>query len=260
MKVAMMQPTFLPWAGFFGLICSCDRFVFGDDYQFSAGSFHQRNPLFRNLDEKAWMTVPMQKKLAKGLPLNEAQIAEDPPWRTKMWKQISNAYRTTPFFAEVAPPVERWLLSPATSLAEQNISYIRLACDLMGIKREFRLSSQRYTGLPRSERVVDLLRWCDATVYLCARGSFNYMYDDGVFPVDGIEVLFQNFRPPAYPQTAAREKFVPYLSFLDMLFNVGPAAARELVETHSNNWFNWDEMVAASEMHANETEPSKETV
>ena len=99
MKVAMMQPTFLPWAGFFGLVSACDRFVFGDDYQYSAGSFHQRNQLFRNVDEQEWMIVPMQKKWSKGLPLNKAQIAEDPPWREKMWKRIGNAYRSAPFFA-----------------------------------------------------------------------------------------------------------------------------------------------------------------
>ncbi len=249
MKVAMMQPAFLPWAGFFGLVSACDRFVFGDDYQYSAGSFHQRNLLFRNVDEQEWIIVPMQRKRSKGLPLNKAQIAEEPPWREKTWKRIGNAYRGAPFFAQVAPPVERWLLTPAGSLAEQNMNFIRIACELMGLKREFRLSSQRNTGLPRSGRVVDLLRWYEASVYLCARGSFNYMYNDGVFPVEGIEVLFQNFQPPAYPQTAAREKFVPYLSVLDMLFNVGPATARELIESHSTNWLTWDEMVAASAMH-----------
>jgi hypothetical protein len=256
----MMQPTFLPWVGFFALVSSCDRFVFGDDFQFSAGSFHQRNQLFRNIGETTWITVPMQAKRSKGLPLNEAQIAEDPPWREKTWKRISNAYRTTPFFAQVAPAVEQWLLTPAASLAEQNMNFIRLACEMMGIAREFRLSSQRNMGLPRSERVVDLLCWCEATVYLCARGSFNYMYHDGVFPIEGVQVLFQNFQPPAYPQTAAREKFVPYLSMLDMLFNVGPATARELIETRSTKWLTWDEMAAEPDMHVAEPEPSEEVV
>jgi hypothetical protein len=249
MKVAMMQPTFLPWPGFFGLISQCDRFVFGDDYQYSAGSFHQRNPMFRNLGEISWMTVPMQKKRSKGLPLNEAQIAEDPPWRQQMWKRISNAYRCTPFFAEVGPLVERWLLTPAASLAEQNMGFIRLACDLMGLKREFRLSSQRPSDLSRSQRVVDLLRWCEATVYLCARGSFGYMQSDGVFPVDFVEVLFQSFQPPVYPQAAARGKFVPYLSTLDLLLNVGPVAARELIEAQATKWLTWSDMVAACEPH-----------
>jgi len=162
-----------------------------------------------------------------------------------MWKRISNTYHAAPHFAEVASLVEPWLMTPASSLAEQNMAFIRLACDMMGLKREFRLSSQRKSGLPRSEHVVDLLRWCEATVYLCARGSFNYMEHDGVFPVEGIEVRFQVFQPPAYPQNAAPGTFVPYLSVLDMLFNIGPAAARDLIETHITQWLTWDEMIAA---------------
>ncbi len=255
----MMQPTFLPWAGFFGLVGGCDRFVLGDDFQYSSGSFHQRNRLFLNVGEIAWMTAPVQTKQSRGRPLNETQIAEFPPWRKQMWKRISNIYRSAPFFAVVAPPVEAWLLAPSGSLAEQNIGFIRLACDMMELKPEFRLSSQRQTGLPRSERVVDLLRWCEANVYLCARGSFSYMQDDGVFPVEGIKVRFQVFQPPIYPQTAGRGKFVPYLSVLDMLFNVGPTAARELIEKHSTKWLSWDEMVTAREpLPAAELEPCEE--
>ncbi len=245
----MMQPTFLPWQGFFGLICACDRFVFGDDYHYSAGSFHQRNRLFRNRGEVTWMTVPMQKKCSTGLPLNAARIADDPPWRQHMWKQIHNTYRSTPFFGPVAPRLEHWLLTPAGSLAEQNIGFVRLACDLMALKRDFRLSSQRPAALARSRRVVDLLQWCEARVYLCAGGSFGYMKSDGVFPVNGIDVLFQDFQPPAYPQAAARGKFVPYLSILDALFNIGPEATRELIDAHSTKWRTWDEMLAANSAH-----------
>jgi len=255
----MMQPTFLPWQGFFGLICACDRFVFGDDYQFSAGSFHQRNRLFCNRGEVAWMTVPMQNKCSTGLPLNEAQIANDPPWRERMWKQIRNTYRSTPYFGNVGPQVERWLQAPANSLAEQNIGFIRLACDLMGLKRDFRFSSQRPAAVARSQRVVDLLQWCEARCYLCARGSFTYMKGDGVFPVNGMEVLFQDFQPPAYPQAASRGKFVPYLSVLDALFNIGPEATCQLIRTHSTNWRTWDEMAATSDSHpVAELEPCEE--
>ena len=86
-------------------------------------------------------------------------------------------------------------------------------------------------------------------VYLCARGSFAYMQSDGVFPVDSVEVLFQSFQPPVYPQAAARGKFVPYLSTLDLLLNVGPITALELIETQATKWLTWNDMVAACEPH-----------
>ena len=219
--------------------------MLGDDYRYSAGSFHQRNRLFRNVGEVAWMTVPMQKKFSTGLPLNEAQIAEEPPWRQPMWKQIRNTYRSTPFFGRVAAEVEAWLLTPAPSLADQNIGFIRLACELMGLQREFRRSSQRPAELTRSQRVVDLLQWCEARFYLCARGSFGYMKNDGVFPVKGIEVLFQDFQPPAYPQAVARGSLCRISRSSTPCSTSGRRRLASSIDTHAKTWQTWDEMAAS---------------
>jgi hypothetical protein len=246
MRVAMMQPTFLPWLGYFELIYRSQRFVIADDYQFSSGSYHQRNRLFRNAAEVTWVTVPVRKKHALGLPLSRTEIAEDPPWRGRLWRQIKQNYGAAPFFAEIAPPVEAWLLQPAESLAQQNIGFIRVACDLLGLQREFRFTSARPSELPRSARVVELLRWCEADQYYCAHGSFDYMRSDGAFPVDGVEVLFQDFQVKPYRQVGARGTFVPYLSVLDALFNVGPTATLELIVRGTSKWLSWPEMCAAA--------------
>jgi hypothetical protein len=243
-----MQPTFLPWQGFFELICQAERFVFADDAQFSHQSFHQRNRMFVNVKQGkvAWLTVPVQKESFR-LPLNQARIAETEPWRQKMWRQIEDNYAKTPFFRQVAPAVTEWLLTPAESLAAQNIAFIRLACDLMGIRREFRLTSARTSGLFRSERAVDILRWCEADVYLSPRGSFGYMKSDGLFPVTGITALFQDFQPKPYAQVGFSGEFVPYLSILDALFNVGPEATLQLVRGGTATWRTWDEMMTLKE-------------
>ena len=122
MKVAMMQPTFLPWQGFFALICACDRFVFGDDYHYSAGSFHQRNRLFRNrgrsgVDDRAHAEETLRGLAVQRGPdrrrssLAAADVETDPqylPLDAVLWPRRS--------------AVEPWLLTPANSLAEQNIA------------------------------------------------------------------------------------------------------------------------------------------
>ena len=243
-KVAMMQPTWMPWQGYFALIYACDCFVFGDDYQFSPGSYHQRNRLFRNIGEVVWVTVPMQKQHSHGLPLNQSRICDDPPWREKTWKQIRQNYAAAPFFAQLGPVVRRWLLAPEESLAAQNIAFTRLACEVMGIRREFRLSSWHPSSLSRSQRVVDLISWCEADSYLCARGSFGYMKADGIFPSPGIDALFQDFHPQPYPQVGASGTFVPYLSVLDALFNIGPDTTLERIVAGTGTWQTWDEMLA----------------
>jgi len=243
-NVAMMQPAFLPWQGFFELIYKADRFIILDDFQFSVQSYHQRNRFFVNPGKLDWYSVPVRKEVSFGAPLNQTRISEAVSWRKKMWRRIQQNYGKSPYFSVVAPHVEQWLLTPADSLAVQNIAFIRIACELMGFRCEFRFSSEHQCNLQRSERVLDLLRWCEASCYFCASGSFGYMRVDRVFPVDNIQIFFQDFKPMPYPQVGARGEFVPFLSILDALLNVGPKATAELVANGTPKWWTWDEIVA----------------
>lgn len=165
------------------------------------------------------------------------------PWRVKMWKRIQQNYSKTTYYREIAPLIENWLLSHAQSLAENNINFILLVCDILNLHREFRLSSQFSTENPRSTKVLELLRWCEADQYYCARGSFDYMLEDGVFPVDDIKILFQDFQPTAYKQVGSPDTFVPGLSVLDALMNIGPSQTMELIMNGTKNWLSWDERV-----------------
>jgi hypothetical protein len=205
----------------------------------------------------AWLSVPVQKESFR-MPLNQARIAETEPWRQKMWRQIEDNYARTPYFQQIAPVVKEWLLTPAESLAAQNIAFIRMACDLMGIRREFRLTSARPSGLSRSPRALDVLRWCEADVYLSPRGSFGYMKSDGLFPVVGITALFQDFQPKPYTQAGFSGEFVPYLSVLDALLNVGPESTLQLIRSGTSKWQTWAEMLALGGHNPAYTEEPRE--
>lgn len=245
MKIAMMQPTFLPWLGVFELIFNAERFIFLDDFQFSLQSYHQRNRLFLDRNQVGWYTVPVMKSVSFLSPLNQTRISESPAWRGKMWKRIVQNYSKAPFFDALSPQVKAWLLTPAPSLAEQNISFILSACEVLGLRREFLLSSQCPSAGKRSERVLQLLEWCEADRYLCARGAFDYMKADAVFPVRDIEILFQNFEPAPYPQIGSADKFVPFLSSLDALFNIGAQATWELIQKGTKKWLTWGDLNAS---------------
>jgi hypothetical protein len=243
MKIAMMQPTFLPWQGYFELIYKSDTFIFLDDFQFSVQSYHQRNRLFVNKGQVDWYSVPVQKSVSFGEPLNKTLINEKNPWRTKMWKRIQQNYGKAKYFKTYESPIEQWLLSPHSNLAEQNILFIKMICEIMGIQRLFVKSSEFASQKHRSERILDLLRWSNAHCYYCANGSFNYMCQDQVFPVSDIEVLFQNFNPESYPQVGSPDNFVPYLCVLDALFNIGPDDTAALIKGGTKEWCTWGKMV-----------------
>ena len=88
---------------------------------------------------------------------------------------------------------------------------------------------------------MTILRAVDADVYLSAHGSFEYMYNDKIFPVKDIEVLFQNHIPKVYKQNRSN-KFIPFLSMLDALFNLGEQGIRNILYG-TDRWLTWDEMV-----------------
>jgi hypothetical protein len=244
MNVAMMQPAFLPWQGFFELIYKSDRFIFLDDYQFSVQSYHQRNRLFVNMGQVDWYSVPVRKTHSFKIPLNQTKINENIPWRKKMLKRIQQNYSKAPHYSKVFPYVEKWMETRLGSLAEQNMAFIKIVCELLGFQRELCLSSQFITESGSSERVLELLHWCEADHYYCARGSFDYMKVEGIFPVNGIEVHFQDFKTAKYGQIGERNSFIPSLSILDAMMNVGPGATAELVKGGTQKWLSWEDMLS----------------
>lgn len=230
MIVAMMQPTFLPWAGYFALIHACDTFVLLDDFQFQRRSFHHRNRLFLSGDSIGWVTVPVTHAKSDTRPLlTEVRPVLDERFQRKFTRLLEQNYGSTPGYETVmesiGPLLER---HDGRSLADLNISLIQSLAALLDISSDWRRSSELGVEGKRSERMAGLLRRIGASTYLAAAGSEAYMRADGVFPLPEVRTCFQRYVPADYPQRQA-DSFVPYLSVLDMLFQVGPEQARSCV-------------------------------
>jgi len=243
MSISMMQPTFLPWQGLFELIYKAEAFIFLDDFQFSSQSYHQRNRLMINDNNAGWYTVPINKKNSYKKPLNETIINESTPWRKKIWKRIKLNYSKTKYFHEVEPLIEKWLFSTYKSLADQNMTFIKNICEAFDWNINFIYSSSYPTIKKRSYKVLELLRHFKAKQYYCAHGSFMYMHEDNLFPVNDIEILFQNYIPKQYHQFFKND-FISNLSVLDALFNVGFDKTADLIVDGTKKWLSWQEMTS----------------
>lgn len=248
MDIAMMQPTFLPWQGYFELIYKSEVFIFLDDFQFSVQSYQQRNRLFVNKGQVGWYSVPVKKSESFKSPINQTIINESIPWRKKMWKRIEQNYGKATHYTEISPLIKNWLFTQETSLAAQNISFIKLICRLLNFEREFCFSSQRPSSLRRSRRVLELIQWCKADRYFSAKGSFGYMLEDDVFPVEGVEVLFQDFHPRPYEQIGSKDHFELNLSVLDALMNIGPEATADLIKNGTPCMLSWESMCSTAQL------------
>ena len=242
-KVAMMQPTFLPWQGFFELIYNSDKFIFLDDFQLSYQSHQTRNKLFVNKNQVDYYNVLIQKQKCFEMNLNEVLLVENNFWKDKILKRLQYVYAKAKFFKELYPLIENWLLYDYKNLAQLNIDCIKMFCKIMGIEKQFLFSSdftkETKSTNRRSKKVEEILDWANADEYLCAFGSFDYMKEDG-YDYEKYPVIFQNYIPKPYKQSHSNE-FVPYLSVLDALLNIGGEETLELIKNGTEKWLSWKE-------------------
>ena len=235
----MMQPTFLPWAGFLALIDTCDTFVLLDDFQFQRHSFHHRNRLFVSGDQPGWVIVPVEHAKSDSFPqINQVRPVLQPRFRKKFLRLVQQNYGKTPYYDLVMPPVASILERDWGSLADLNISLIECLAALLDISATFQRSSTLGVQGKRSERVAELLRRLSASTYLASAGSEEYMRADEVFPLAGVDTYFQQYVPAQYVQRQARV-FVPYLSVLDMLLQIGPDQGRDRVREGDRGFIDW---------------------
>lgn len=245
-KVSLMQPSFLPWQGLFELILKSDKFVFLDDFQFVTQSHHTRNKLFVNKNQIDYYCVPVQKSKCFELALNNVLIVENNQWKNKLLRKMEYNYQKTPFFNEIFPRIKTIIEKDNKTLSELNIALIKEICKILDIKTEFLYSSnftkETNSKAIRTKRVFEILDWAESTQYLCAFGSFDYMKEDG-YDFEKYPVIFQNYIPKPYKQLHSND-FVPYLSVLDALFNVGSQETLNLIKNGTEKWLKWNERKA----------------
>jgi WbqC-like protein family len=246
--VAMMQPTFLPWVGYFAMIEMVDVFIFLDDFQFSRQSYQQRNRLFVSESKVGWVTLPTTHTKGssmgvKDVSLLEARPAIDDKFLARFRGILESNYKKSDYYADMREFIEEWLSIEWASLAEINMHFIRRVAELLRIEVEYVNSSELPVDGRKSERVVEILRATGAKSYLSAQGAFGYMKSEDIFPIDDIEVGFLNFDMQPYRQRQS-DVFVTSLSVLDGLLQIGPEAMREIVCSGIQAPKTWDEMTA----------------
>jgi hypothetical protein len=221
--IAIMQPTFLPWAGYFDLIDQADVFIYLDTVEFSRQSWHHRNRI-KTAQGLIWLTLPVTHSQSEGTTLDEARIGDvviTGKWR----KTLAQAYAKADHAADHLPWIDAWLggLRQGAPLTDANIELIEQVCAKLPLSTpRFRASElPKLDG--RADRLVQLCRHFSATKYLSPIGAAAYLRQDiKSFTDAGIEVRFHNYEHPNYRQQHGT--LLPYASVIDMLLNEGPAS------------------------------------
>ena len=228
---AIMQPTYLPYLGYFHLIAAADVFVFLDDVPFARRSGQQRHRIWGAAGE-VMLSVPVQKA-DRDASLSVIETAETERWREKHLNSIRHAYARRPHFAEGMAFLEAHLQAPITRLADLNVEIIQAAAHRLGLATAFVRASTLAAPGERSEHLLTICRAVNATEYLSPMGSRDYMVEDGVFAGADFPVRFQGFVEIAYPQ--GHQPFTPYMAFIDAVMNLGWGGTRDLINQMQAN-------------------------
>ncbi|MBU1695326.1 MAG: WbqC family protein [Verrucomicrobia bacterium] len=228
--VAIHQPNFFPWLGYFAKMARVDCFVFLDNVQIpkTGGSWVNRVKLLMN-QKAGWFTLPIDRSYHGTRLITEVQIAMGAGERTSLADKVRLNYKKAPFFDEVFPVLEPLLRNPEMNLAEFNIHAASSLAIRIGFPESMfvRSSSLPSIGEVSTDRLVTIVREVGGSAYLYGGGAVDYQENEK-FDQTGLGVIAQTFAHPTYPQfnTAV---FVPGLSVIDSLMNVGFAGTRELL-------------------------------
>jgi hypothetical protein len=224
-RVAIHQPNFLPWLGYFDKMARADVFVLLDTVALQKTGGHYTNRAqFLVGGEARWLSVPVVHGTAARARIDRVTIADRGPWRRKLKMTLQQSYAQATHFAAIMPLVEAVLDMATERLCELNMAGISAIAERLGIRREkIRRASLLDVEGASTDLLIAIVRAVGGDVYLCGGGAGAYQ-DDSRFRAAGIEVEYQDFRPVPYPQ-GRRDGFVPGLSAIDALMHCGDAAA-----------------------------------
>lgn len=218
MRCAVMQPTYLPWAGYFNLINQVDIFVFLDDAQYERGTWQNRNRVLV-AGESHWLTVPVIRELL-GDRINAVHTDETSSWRRKHVQLLRQNYGKHPFGTEMLQIGDIVLDQSLAVLAELNIRLIRFCCDRFGITTRCVRTSEMDIRGKRTERLIAICEHFGCDEYVSPPGAAEYLAADRFVEMTRTRLRFNEYIPEPYPQRGI-EKFVSHLSIVDVVASLG---------------------------------------
>ena len=214
MKVAIMQPYFLPYIGYFQLIKAVDTFVLYDDVNYINKGWINRNNILVN--GKAFMfTIPL-KDASQNKLINQIELSDDPKWRTKLLQTVGQSYKKAPNFNVVYPILERVLNGASVRVCDLIFESIQEINQYLGITTTIVRSSEIYQNqnLKAQDRIIDICGQENAQLYINPIGG-QALYDQAAFKKHQMTLRFIYTKSLTYKQF--QNEYVPFLSILDVL-------------------------------------------
>lgn len=234
MNVVILQPSYIPWRGYFDQIRRADLFIFYDDVQYDKHGWRNRNQI-KTAQGKQWLTIPVHSKgVTDGIAIKDIRIDWSKPWPKKHLNALTYAYAKAPFFHSYLP----WLASIYERrddfLAEFTIETTVELASMLGIEHTEFMRSSEIPGIcgQKSDRLIQILQHVGAKHYLSGPSARDYLEPEK-FELAGISLDFMQYNYPEYRQL--HPPYDPFVTILDLLCMTGDKAFSYIVSQEEVN-------------------------
>ncbi len=218
--IAILQSNYIPWKGYFDIIGLSDEFIFYDSCQYTKNDWRNRN-LIKTSMGNLWLTIPVVNNsiISSNQKINETKVLNS-HWRRKHWLTLNTYYAKSPYFKEYKPLFEDLYLNDNECyLSKINYKFIKLICDILGIKTKLSFDTDFTLSEGKTQRLVDLVKQSQGTEYLSGPAAKNYI-NAKEFEKANIKLTYISY--DGYMEYS--QLFPPFchnVSIVDLIFNCG---------------------------------------
>lgn len=232
--VAIHQPNFFPWLGFFDKMRRADVFVLMDNVQFpkKGGSWMNRVRLLVS-GKPSWVTMPVRRDYHGYRTIAEMEIDDSIPWRKKLVATLKANYSRASFYKTTMDFLQPLVFFQTSSVSEFNVNAITEIARLAEWEQKLILGTSLDAEGSATELLIRMTRAVGGTAYLCGGGADDYQQDH-LFDESGVRLEYQHFEHPSYKQFGV-DGFEPGLSVVDAMMNSGLEEWAGLLETGRNH-------------------------
>ena len=218
MKIAVMQPYFFPYLGYFQLVNAVDTFVFFDDVHFiKRGWIHRNNVLQQGAAHL--FSIPLSKA-SQNRRIYEIGLADFTKWRVDFLKMLEHSYKKAPYYPQVSEFISAFLhAKDYETISDLAIGSVAETMRYLGVERKFLKSSElpyrKEEGTPAQDKILSICDMLGADTYINPKNGVD-LYEKEGFTSRNMELFFIGMNPINYTQLR-KDEYVPYLSMLDVL-------------------------------------------
>ncbi len=224
-KAVIIQPSYLPWLGYFEQMYQSDIFVIYDDVQYDKNGWRNRNKI-KTSQGVQWLTVPVYTKDKSGQLAKDVIINNQEKWQEKHLKSIQLNYSKAPFFSRYFYIFQDAYSKKWKNLVDLDMFFINKIANCLKLNRKIIFSSDLKPEGDKIQRLIDICKKVGANYFYEGASGINYI-DEKKFKDAKIKLIYQDYKYPFYKQLHGN--FISYLSIVDLLFNYGDASLDILI-------------------------------